>query len=111
MIIKVRSLLVALALACSLTACGGGNKAADAFMNDYEKIVISAEAKAGSATVSPADLQDLGKQGADLGQKAAALQTSGAWSESQAKRYTGLSKRYSEAVTKMSQKAMQQPPK
>ncbi len=105
MISSLRTLLAAFALCLSLAACGGGNKAADAFMADYEKIVVSAEAKASGAKVTSADLQELGKQGGELGQKAATLQASGPWSADQVKRYTELTKRYSDATTKMAQKA------
>lgn len=105
MISAIRSLLLALTLCFGLVACGGGNKAVDSFIADYEKMVVATEAKAGGK-VTPADLEALGKQAAELGTKAASMQTASAWSADQVKRYTELSKRYSAATTKMMTGAM-----
>lgn len=105
MILALRSLLLALTLCLGLAACGGGNKAVDAFIADYEKLVVSTEAKAkGKAT--QADIEALGKQAAELGQKAVSMQTSTPWNADQVKRYGELSKRYAEATTKMVTGAM-----
>lgn len=105
MILAFRSLLLAFTLCLGLAACGGGNKAADAFMADYEKLVVSIEAKA-KGKVTQADVDALGKQAAELGQKAVSMQTSAPWTADQVKRYSELSKRYAEATTKMVTGAM-----
>ncbi|MBS0660104.1 MAG: hypothetical protein JSR82_17835 [Verrucomicrobia bacterium] len=96
----LRSLALTLLLCLGLAACGGGNKAADAFISDFEKMVVSTEAKANGKPTA-ADVQALGQQAAELGQKAASMQSSQPWSAEQVKRYTELSQRFSAATTKM----------
>lgn len=100
MIQAIRTLLLTFSLTLGLAACGGGNKAADAFIADYEKMVVSIEEKA-KGKPTQADFEAVGKQSAELGQKAMSMQTAQPWSADQVKRYTELSKRYSEATTKM----------
>lgn len=100
MIHSLRSLALLLLLCLGLAACGGGNSAADTFIADFEKMVVATEAKA-NGKPTQADVQALGQQAAELGQKAASMQTSKPWSADQVKRYTELSQRFSAATTKM----------